>query len=80
MADWTRYECMHQGGGGKFWAIRFDQPTLTVETKWGKLTDPGMMARNTFATVEQANKHIQKKVAEKTRGGYNVIVVPPVPQ
>ena len=53
-----------------FWAIQLNPDTFTVTSKWGKLEDPGMLARNEFATLEEAQKFVAKKIKEKTRRGY----------
>lgn len=69
---WTRLEQHYAAGGGKFWAVAIDTTTNTVHTKWGKLTDPGLMSSRTFVDLAAAQKSRAQKLAQKLSSGYSL--------
>ncbi|WP_156753957.1 WGR domain-containing protein, partial [Actinokineospora pegani] len=57
------------GGSEKFWEGALTGTTVTA--RWGRLGSAGQTNDKVFATVEAAQAHLDKLVAEKVRKGYS---------
>jgi predicted DNA-binding WGR domain protein len=61
------------GTSAKFWEVTLAGTSVTV--RYGRIGTEGQMQGKTFPTGEDAAKHAEKLVSQKTRKGYVECVV-----
>jgi predicted DNA-binding WGR domain protein len=59
------------GTSSKFWEIAVQGAEVTV--RFGRIGTQGQTQEKSFPSADDANKHADKLIAEKTRKGYSEI-------